>query len=93
MSEKSVKKIEDSNEYTFVVDCGLSKHQIEKLVKDTFGVHPLSISTQIKKAKARKVGKSKRIIYSPRLKYAVVRLGSKEKIDLFEIKEGKRGKK
>lgn len=82
-------KVEKLNEYTFLVDPGMTKFQIEKLIRETFGFKPLNVATKTKRSQSKKVGKSRRLAYSSGAKYAIVKLSSKEKIALFDIKEKK----
>lgn len=72
--------------YTFKVRVGMRKHQIKKLVEEVFEVHVKKIWTMNVKGENKKTmrGRKKKIMPS---KKAIVTLGGKEKIDLFETKE------
>ena len=91
-SEKSIDKVEKFNEYTFLVDPGMTKYQIAKYIQDMFGFKPLTVNTKTKRSKLKRSAKNHKKSFSAQLKYAVVKLREKEKIDIFEVKENKKGK-
>lgn len=90
ISEKSLKQVESQNEYTFEVSPALTKHDIRKLAQDTFGVHVKSVRTKMLAGKTRASGKKRRLTRGQNRKLAIVRLDKKDKIALFEVKEGKK---
>lgn len=74
--------------YTFFVDRRLTKHQIKRLVSDTFDVHVQSVRTMNVAGERKKTAKGKyRVVKT--LKKAIVTLQEKEKIGLFEEKKKK----
>lgn len=75
--------------YTFYVDLGLTKSQIKDLINRIFGVHVVTIKTMTKKKRTKTNYKGRKIIVSGKKK-TIVSLKEKEKIDLFETKEGKK---
>lgn len=84
------KSLSDSKEgkYSFLVDPGMNKQEIKKLINDTFGVNVKKVRTVnlIRRVTKTFTGKKKTI---PARKKAVVVLAVKEKIDLFEEKKTK----
>lgn len=87
ISEKSM-KLATEGRYTFRVEKGMNKFQIKKLIGDVFGVHVTDINTQKIGGELKKSLRGrKRFIQST--KKAIVRLGDKEKIELFETKKKK----
>ena len=72
--------------YSFRVDKGLTKDQIRELVSKTFGVKVLSVHTIKERGEVRKTSSGRKRIVKP-TKKAIVQLGDKEKIDLFESKK------
>ena len=84
LTEKSLNDAK-SGRYTFLVERGLTKMEIKKLVEDSFGVNVVSVRTANIKAGSKKNlrGQTQR---SKAGKKAWVSLKEKEKIDLFEEK-------
>lgn len=88
VTEKSL-GLAKKGKYTFRVEVGMRKHRIKKLVEEVFGVHVKRIWTMNIKGEEKKTmhGRKRKIMPS---KKAVVTLGEKEKIDLFDVKENKK---
>ncbi len=85
ISEKSL-ELAKSGKYTFRVDRGLKKGQIEKLIEEVFKVHVKKVRTiNVRGENKRTMAGRKRKIQPS--KKAIVTLGEKEKIDLFETKK------
>ncbi|MDR3031097.1 MAG: 50S ribosomal protein L23 [Holosporales bacterium] len=80
MTEKSTKLLESSNSYVFVVDKMATKPEIKQAVQRVFGVKVKSVNTILMRGKNKifrgKPGKR------ADFKKAIVRLESREKIDL-----------
>jgi len=85
LTEKSLNEAKKGN-YTFWVDRGLTKYQINKLVSDTFGVKVVRVRTMNVPGETKKTLMGRKRIIQPRKK-AIVILGQKDKIDLFETKK------
>ena len=85
LTEKSLKEAGRGN-YTFWVDKNMTKHQINKLVNDVFGVKVLKVRTMNVAGEIKKTAMGRKRIVKSRKK-AIVTLGEKEKIDLFEEKK------
>ena len=85
ITEKTL-ELAKNGKYSFRVEVGLRKHQIKKLVEETFGVHVKRIWTMNVKGEIKRTlrGRKKRIMPS---KKAIVTLAEKEKIELFETKK------
>lgn len=75
--------------YAFYVDPRLTKGQIRGLIDRVFGVHVTSVKTMILKGRTKKNYKGIKLTI-PSKKKTIVTLKDKEKIDLFETKEGKK---
>lgn len=85
ITEKST-ELAKAGKYTFRVDKGLAKNQIRELISKVFGVKVMSVHT-IKEAGEIKRGFSGRRKVVKPTKKAIVTLGEKDKIDLFESKK------
>jgi len=85
LTEKSLAQSKEGR-YAFWVDKGLNKHKIKLLAEETFGVKVLKVHTQnyVGETKKTNAGKIKRTM--PKKK-AIITLGGKDKIDLFEEKK------
>lgn len=82
LTEKSLSEVA-KNRYTFFVAPGMTKYAVKKAVEETFGVSVVSVRTMnLKGEKKRTMAGRKRVIMPK--KKAVVTLGEKDKIDLFE---------
>lgn len=88
ITEKSMLNAK-SGKYTFYVDPGLTKDQIKRLISEVFKVHVMSVKTLVYKGRMKKNYRGIKITI-PFKKKTIVTLGDKEKIDLFETKEGKK---
>ncbi|MCL4339276.1 50S ribosomal protein L23 [Patescibacteria group bacterium] len=75
--------------FTFAVEGKATKFQIKKAIESMFSVHVKLITTVKTKGKKRTVGRKRLTVYKPDLKKARVKLAKDEKIDLFEVGEGK----
>lgn len=90
ISEKS--KAAQSKAYTFLVGRSLTKHQIKKLVQEAFGVVVKGVRTSTVRGGRARAGKRRFMVTKSDLKKAIVTVGDKDKIDIFETEE-KKGKK
>jgi len=86
ITEKSLNQA-GKGQYTFRVGKTMGKFDISALVEKTFGVHVTSVRTMSQKAK-QKGGMRRRATIIPAYTKAIVTLKDKEKIDLFEVKQG-----
>lgn len=84
ITEKSMRGA-NTGWYTFAVLQAASKEEIKKAVEGQFKVKVLKVKTIILKGKRRRVGKRREEIKESPWKKAVVKLGSEQKIDLFEV--------
>ncbi len=77
--------------YTFLVDKDSNKYSITQAIESQYNVHVVDIKTLNVKAKIRRTGR-KRLLKGGGSgnKKALVRLKSGEKIDAFDIGEGKK---
>lgn len=92
ISEKSLAQVENLNGYTFQVPKGVTKGQIKEAVERVFGVKVLSVHTKTVQPKAKRAGRLRRLVHGKETKKALVKLEKKDKIDLFEVKEGEKKK-
>ncbi|HBL51834.1 MAG: 50S ribosomal protein L23 [Candidatus Blackburnbacteria bacterium RIFCSPHIGHO2_02_FULL_39_13] len=92
ISEKSLKSVQSSNEYTFLVDKNSDKFGVKEAVEKLFGVKVLDVRNKIARGKLKKHGKAKKITRGQDEKHVVVKLAEKDKIDLFETKEQSKSK-
>ena len=91
LTEKSMNDAKEGR-YTFWVGMHLNKFQIKELVESTFKVKVKSVKV-IKKGGEIKKTNTRRIKSFLPQKKAIVKLGEKDKIDLFEeIKKSKKKK-
>ena len=88
LTEKSLNEAKKGN-YTFWVDMGMNKAQIKKAVEEIFGVNVSRVRTMNYKGRREKNFKGRIRRISPRKK-AMVTVGEKEKIDLFETETKKK---
>lgn len=88
ISEKSLARVESFNEYTFQVAPRATKTQIKQALERVFGVKAISVHTKAERAKTKRAGKARRAVKKADMKQAIIRLDKKDKISLFEIKEG-----
>ena len=91
ITEKSLSEAKEGN-YTFYVDRRLNKNQIKLLVESTFDVTVTKVRTINVKGENKRNSLGKKKIVKSRKK-AIVVLGEKDSIDLFEEKKGKGKKK
>lgn len=85
ITEKTDRLADRHNQYTFIVHKKVNKFEIERAVKEKYGVTVESVSTLIMPAKA-KVRNSKSGLLrgrKPAYKKAVVTLAEGEEIDFF----------
>lgn len=82
LTEKSLKDASLGN-YTFKVDPRMTKHQIKKMVEDTFGVKVTNVRTMNEAGEVKRTLFGRKKVIQPRKK-AIVSLAEKEKIDIFE---------
>lgn len=91
ITEKSLSEAKEGN-YTFYVDKRLNKNQIKMLVESTFDVTVTKVRTINVRGESKRNHLGRKKIIKPRKK-AIVALGEKDSIDLFEEKKGKGKKK
>lgn len=87
LTEKSLEEAK-KGKYTFLVDRGITKYQIRKLVDEVFSVNVTKVRTINLKGETKKTISGRKKIIQP-TKKAIITLKEKEKIDLFETKKGK----
>lgn len=87
LTEKSL-NVAKMGKYTFVVDVGLNKFEIAKLVSSIYGVHVKSVRTLNYKVGVKRNAKGRKVVIKA-FKKAIVTLTKDEKIDAFEVKKGK----
>lgn len=88
LTEKSL-NVAKEGKYTFVVEVGLNKLGIIKLINAIYGVHVKSIRTLNYKKGEKKNVRGRKIAIKA-FKKAIVALGKNEKIDAFEVKKEKK---
>ncbi|MCJ7740750.1 50S ribosomal protein L23 [Candidatus Microgenomates bacterium] len=84
ITEKSLKDAA-RGVFTFLVDKKANKPEIKNAVSRLFKVHARWVTTTVVKGKKRTAGKKRKIVQSPDMKKAFVRLQKGEKIELFEV--------
>ncbi|MFZ5468038.1 MAG: 50S ribosomal protein L23 [Myxococcota bacterium] len=82
ITEKLDRAREKHRQYSFLVDRGASKHDVERAVVSLFKVTVEGVRTHIVRGKIKRVGKS--IGKRPNFKKAIVTLKEGDKIELFE---------
>lgn len=87
LTEKSLNVAKDGK-YTFVVDAGLNKMEIAKLVNSIYDVHIKEVKTLNYKGGEKRNVRGRKVNIKA-FKKAIVTLGKDEKIDAFEVKKGK----
>lgn len=85
ITEKSMSEAKEGR-YTFLVSPKLTKHQIKKLVEDSFAVNVTNVWTILKKGSKKKTIRGRIRTIKP-AKKAIVALKEKQKIDIFEVKK------
>lgn len=78
--------------FTFVVTNGATKPDIKKAVEEQFKVNVVSVQTLTTKGRGARVGKRRTQVELKSVKKAIVKLVDGQRIDLFEVQEGKDGK-
>lgn len=92
ISERSLEKVKDTNEYAFLVGRRSTKMQIKEAIEKTFNVKAKKVRTRVVSGKVKRKGTKKSLVSLQDLKQAVVKLADGDKIDLFEVKEEKKKK-
>lgn len=92
ISERSLEKVKESNEYAFLVGLRSTKTQIKEAIEKTFNVKAKKIRTRVLSGKVKRKGTKKALVSLRDLKQAVVKLADGDKIGLFEAKEEKKKK-
>lgn len=85
LTEKSLEQAK-KGKYTFWVDRRLTKHKIRCLIDRVFSVHVKKVRTVNVPGEKKRTIKGKKRVVQPKKK-AIVTLGEKEKLDLFEEKK------
>ncbi|OGY08353.1 MAG: 50S ribosomal protein L23 [Candidatus Blackburnbacteria bacterium RIFCSPHIGHO2_01_FULL_43_15b] len=93
VTEKTLHVAQTDKQYTFLVEPGLDKYAIKKLVSENFGVHVVDIRTANIAGKQKRFGKKRTAAFKSDLKKAVVTLAEKETISFFEVEKKGKGKK
>jgi len=75
-----------NGKYTFLVDPGLTKDQIRKQVGELFGVTVGTVRTINIRGRTKRTFRGQFRTFKP-YKKAIVTIGEKDKIDLFETKK------
>lgn len=75
--------------FTFEVKRSASKHQIKAAVEEFFGVDVVSVNTTVLSGDRYRAGKKRLTKVASPTKKARVKLLDGQKIDLFELEEGK----
>ena len=88
LTEKSLNAAKEGK-YTFVVDVGLNKLEIAKLINSIYAVHVKTVRTLNYKASERKNARGRKVNIKA-FKKAIVTLAKDEKIDAFEVKKDKK---
>jgi large subunit ribosomal protein L23 len=88
LTEKSLNVAKDGK-YTFVVDTGLNKLEIAKLISFIYEVHVKTVRTLNYKTGEKRNTRGRKVTIKA-FKKAVVTLAKDEKIDAFEVKKGKK---
>lgn len=88
LTEKTLNAAKDGK-YTFVVDCGLNKFEITKLINSIYDVHVKEVKTLNYKSGEKRNVRGRKVAIKA-FKKAVVTLAKDEKIDAFEVKKGKK---
>ncbi len=77
------------SKFTFRVNKQSNKTTIKKVIKETFSVDVVSVTTQILKGRRKRAGKRRVEVSQQPWKKAIVQLLPGQKIDLFETGEKK----
>lgn len=86
ITESSLDKVKNANEYTFAVEKSSTKFDIKKIVQEVFEVRVIDVRTKAFRIKSKKSNKGKiKLMFDK--KQAIVKLDKKDKIELFEVKE------
>lgn len=85
LTEKSL-ALAKEGKYCFWVPLGFTKPRIKKVVGEIFEVHPVSVKVLRTKKRVSKNMRGMKVTV-PARKKAIVALGGKEKIDLFEVRK------
>lgn len=88
ITEKSMDNVKNGK-FTFLVARDADKKNIKKAIEEEFKVTVVSVSTTTIKGKTIRVGKKRTEKKLRPVKKAVVKLAKDQKIDLFDVKEGK----
>lgn len=88
LTEKSL-NVAKMGKYTFVVDAGLNKLEIAKLINSIYAVHVKSVRTLNYKTGEKRNTRGRKVSIKA-FKKAVVTLAKDEKIDAFEVKKEKK---
>lgn len=81
LTEKSTVGMNELKQFCFEVDRGATKDQIKAAVQHIYNVRVLSVNTQVRKGKTRRLRYG--IVDEPATKKAIVRLHAEDTIELF----------
>ena len=81
LTEKSTFTMNEGKQYAFEVDRSATKDQVKAAVQHIYNVRVLSVNTQVKKGKHRRVKYG--LTIEPSTKKATVRLHPEDTIELF----------
>jgi large subunit ribosomal protein L23 len=82
LTEKTIKLIEEQNQYSFVIDRKANKTSVKTAIENLFDVQVISVNTSMQPQKKRRVGKF--IGNKAQYKRAIVKLSPENSISLFE---------
>ncbi len=85
ITEKSMAKVSD-NLYTFQIDKTANKHEVAKLIEETYKVNVISVNIITKQGKIKNF-RGKKSGITKKYKCAVVRIKKDQKIADFIVKE------
>jgi len=81
LTEKSTVGMNEEKQFCFEVDRGATKDQIKAAVQHIYNVRVISVNTQVRKPKARRLKYG--VVDDPSTKKAIVRLHAEDTIELF----------
>ena len=86
ITEKSLKLVDEENQYTFEVAQGSNKQEVKKAVEAAFKVTVLSVRIKVIRGKRLEWGKKRIKGERSGRKEAMVKLKSSDTINLFKVK-------
>jgi len=86
ITEKSLKLVEEQNQYTFLISDGATKEDVEKEVEKKFDVEVLKVRVINIKGKRISWGRKRLSGRKANKRKAIVTLDKSDTIDLFKVK-------